>query len=102
MVLGLEQLDAVMKVFGLLQRQLELSAFEYFSAACLKHVVNKGVKPPFEHASAHYVLIEYDEYSAATTESVLRLVEQCMEAGWVSDGVLSESSQQAQAFSTES
>ncbi len=96
MVLGVPELDAVMAIFAAFRRRLTLTAFEFFSAKALRHVLNKGLQRPFETATPYYVLVEFEHTSAATVEAALAVFEQCSEQGWLADGVISQSETQAQ------
>jgi FAD/FMN-containing dehydrogenase len=96
LVLGIEQLEHLMPVMTRFRRDLELTAFEFFSDLALSKVVEHSqLQPPFESKALYYALIEYDQLSEAHTELALSAFEDCMEAGWVIDGVISQNEQQA-------
>lgn len=90
-VFGLSTLDAVMQVFDLMRRRLELSAFEFFTEQALRHVVAAGGRRPFDAGAPYYVLAEFDE-DATGAASVF---EECHLAGLARDGVVSQSKAQA-------
>lgn len=96
MVLGCPDFAAIMKVLARFQGVLELNAFEFFSSLAMEKVIAHGnASKPFESDAPMYVLLEYDVLSDSQSETMLACFEQCMEAGIVLDGVLSQSKQQA-------
>ena len=98
MLLALPAMDALMQVFEVCRSQLTLSAFEFFTDRALHHVVAHGARPPFETDSPYYVVTEFDAADEAGQAAALGVFEQCLDAGWVSDGVLSQSDAQAAAM----
>ena len=52
----------------------------------------------FDTPSQFYVLVEVECEAEATLEKAMELFETCMENGWVEDGAVSQSSQQATDF----
>ena len=87
MVLGVNALADVMKLFEKLRNTVTLSAFELFSDIALELVTSKGHAPkPFATPAKWYVLAEFD---ADGRDRALEVLED------VVDGVMSESSQQA-------
>ncbi len=98
MLLALPEMDALMRVFDVCRARLALGAFEFFTDRALHHVVAHGGKRPFESESPYYVIAEFDAADEAAQAVALEVFEQCMEAGWVTDGVLSQSDAQAAAM----
>jgi FAD/FMN-containing dehydrogenase len=95
MLLALPAMDALMRVFELCRAKLTLSAFEFFTERALHHVVAHGAKRPFDAASPYYVVTEFDSADEPAQAVALAVFEQCLEAGWVTDGALSQSEAQA-------
>jgi FAD/FMN-containing dehydrogenase len=96
LVLGVTDMPAVMNVLDAYQAQLDLSAFEFFSEAALQKVVaHQQLQRPFEQATNFYALIEIEQVTGAELDTAMGLFEQCMEQGWVRDGVVSQSVGQA-------
>jgi len=95
MVLGAPDLNSLMAIYGVLRGALELSAFEFFSELALRHVLKKGLHRPFDTAAPYYVLTEFENPLGQVTDQALRLFEHCAEQGWLIDGVISQSEQQA-------
>lgn len=95
MVLGVPDLNGIMSIYGLFRGKLELSAFEFFSELALRHVLKKGLHRPFESETPYYVLTEFENPDGLHTDEALALFEQCAEQGWLTDGVISQSENQA-------
>ncbi len=96
MVLGVATLDGVMAIFDACRRRLPLTAFEFFSARALEHVLRKGWQRPFETETPYYALLEFETPSATVMDAALELFATCSEQGWLLDGVISQSETQAQ------
>ena len=93
MVLGLERFRDVLKLLPALQGAVALSAFEFFSELALAKVVaHRALPRPFAQAASFYVLLEFD---ADGEEAALGVFETALDAGWVTDGVVSRSEAQA-------
>ncbi|MFT5450941.1 MAG: FAD/FMN-containing dehydrogenase, partial [Enterobacterales bacterium] len=98
-VLGLEDLSAVMPVLQSFRKDLTLSAFEFFSDQALDKVIkHQAVKPPFETRTPYYALIEVDVEKQGSEDTLLNCFEQVFEQGWIVDGVMSSSDAQAEAL----
>lgn len=95
MVLGVPNLSGIMAIYGLLRSKLDLSAFEFFSELALRHVLKKGPHRPFDSATPYYVLAEFENPGDIQTDEALELFEHCAEQGWLADGVISQSGNQA-------
>lgn len=95
LVLAVPSFAAIMQVLQCFQQQVDLTAFEFFSDKAMTHVLAHGVPKPFEAESPFYCLLEYEQTSEGLADTVMSLFEQCVEAGWVTDGIISQSLQQA-------
>lgn len=96
MVLGVTDFRAIMQILHAFRGRLDLTAFEFFSDKAMGHVLAHGdVQPPFETAAPYYALIEFEALNDEMTEQALALFEQCVEQGWVLDGVMSQNQTQA-------
>jgi FAD/FMN-containing dehydrogenase len=94
MVLGVPRFRDVLAVLACFQQHVVLSAFEFFSDRALgKVLARRDLKQPLAEPQAFYALIEFDE---SAEPEAMRCFEETLEAGWVSDGVLSQSERQAQ------
>jgi FAD/FMN-containing dehydrogenase len=98
MLLAVPELDALMRVFGAFRSHLRLQAFEFLNDRGATHVVAHGAQPPFAEVSPYYVVTEFDAASDDDQNAALAVFEQCLEQGWVSDGVIAQSQAQAAAL----
>ncbi|MAS23725.1 MAG: FAD-binding oxidoreductase [Oceanospirillaceae bacterium] len=96
LVLGIPELDHVMDVLNQFQSQMDLTAFEFFSDKAMQKVLARGDVPaPFESSTDLYALIEFEAITDADMDQAMTVFEQCLENGWVMDGVISQSETQA-------
>lgn len=99
LVLGLKDLGNTMDVLKTFQGGLDLTAYEFFSHEAMGHVLAHGqVQAPFETEAPYYALLEFEATSDQVMDSAMTLFEQCMESGWVLDGVISQSETQANSL----
>jgi FAD/FMN-containing dehydrogenase len=64
LLLGVDSMDALMKVFATLRARLDLSAFEFFTDRALHHVrVGQGLPPPLDASCPLYVIVEREGIS---------------------------------------
>ena len=98
MLFAVPAMDALMRVFDVCRSRLTLSAFEFFTERALHHVVAHGAQQPFAEATPYYVVTEFDAATEAQQQAALDVFAQCVEQGWVSDGVMSQSDAQAAAL----
>ena len=97
LVLGLNDLTNTMDVLQAFQKKLDLTAYEFFSHQAMGHVLAHGqVQAPFETEAPYYALLEFEAVSDQVMDDAMALFEQCVEEGWVLDGVISQSETQAQ------
>jgi FAD/FMN-containing dehydrogenase len=96
MVLGVPVFRDILKVLAAFREKITLSAFEFFSDLALTKVrAHRDLQSPFRAPCPFYALVEFDESSLPEAEAVF---ETTVEAGWVVDGVLSQSEAQAAAL----
>jgi FAD/FMN-containing dehydrogenase len=99
LVLGLSDMTAIMSVLDRVQSTTPLLAYEFFSELAVSKVVeHAGVTRPFETQTPFYALVEFERENETTDTHVFEAVQQCMEAGWVVDAVMSQSVAQARAL----
>lgn len=96
MLLALTSFEGLMEVFAAFRERLQLEAFEFFTDIALKHVLAHGAVKPFEEVHPYYVVTEFAIGDEAKEAAAMAAFEACMEAGWVADGVISQSDAQAQ------
>ena len=96
MVLGVENFAEIVDVLTCFSRDLDLSAFEFFSQQALDKVVShRGHTVPFKAETAFYALLEFEHSSPGILDKAMALFEHCVDVGWVVDGVISQSQSQA-------
>ena len=97
MVLGVPDFAAVMPILHAFRNRIDLTAFEFFGEVAMQKVVAAGhVSRPFETPCPFYVLLEFEGRFEAIVDEAMTLFEQAVEEGWVVDGVMSQSIEQAQ------
>ncbi len=98
-VLALNHLDSVMKVFSEFKKQLTLQAYEVFSEKALGLVLEATkLTRPFETKAEWYVVCEVECPSETSEQKIMSVFEECLEQAWVLDGVISQSEVQAKTF----
>lgn len=96
LVLGLNDIGNTMDVLKTFQSSLDLCAYEFFSEQAMQHVLaHHDVPRPFDTPAPFYALLEFEATSDESMDSAMNLFETCVEAGWVLDGVVSQSETQA-------
>lgn len=99
LVLALDQMSSVMKVYAEFKKSCHLQAYEMLSEKALKKVLeNTGLSRPFEAVADFYVVCEVECANAGTEEKIMTVFESCLEQGMILDGVISQSELQAQTF----
>jgi glycolate oxidase subunit GlcD len=100
-LLAVDELSAVSSLLSHFQSQIDLLAFEFFSQQALEKVMaHRDVKAPFADPANFYVLIEFDNISEQSMDDALAAFESAFENGWLLDGLISQSSQQAEEMWT--
>jgi len=95
LLLGLADLDSLMKVFALLNARLKLSAFEFLTDKAMRHVrAGHELPAPMDSECPLYVVTEFDCPGEAEESAALECFEHGMEQGWLLDGVISQSDRQ--------
>ena len=99
MVLALDQMSSVMKVFSEFKKNLTLQAYEMLSEKALQYVLEgTGLPRPLETQSEWYVICEVECADNSAEEKIMSVFESCLEKGWILDGVISQSDIQAKTF----
>jgi len=95
MLLGLSGIDALMKVFSLLNSRLKLSAFEFLTDKAMHHVrEGHGLPQPMDTECPLYVLTEFDCLGEVEENDALACFELGLEEAWLVDGVISQNDRQ--------
>lgn len=99
-LLGVPNLNSVMKVFENFRDKTNLVAFELFTDKALRHVLSHhtDLKKPFDTAVPIYLLVEVECPTEESTTKALKVFEDCVELGLVVDGVLSQNESQSREF----
>ncbi len=95
MLLALPSFEGLMQVFAAFRERLELEAFEFFTDRALRHVLENGAQAPFDEVHPYYVVAEFAADDEARQGAALTAFEHCLDAGLVSDGVISQSDARA-------
>lgn len=98
LLFAVPHMDALMQVFAVCRARLTLSAFEFFTDRALGYVTAHGAQDPFAERSPYYVVTEFDAGDDAQQNAALAVFEHCLEQGWVTDGVVSQSEAQARSL----
>jgi FAD/FMN-containing dehydrogenase len=98
-ILGVNELDSIMKVFSEFRQNMQISAFEMFSELALTKVIEQTQLPrAFSTTTNFYVLIEADSANEEAENQILKCFETCTDSGWAVDGAISQSDTQAKNF----
>ncbi|MBX7114024.1 MAG: FAD-binding oxidoreductase [Myxococcaceae bacterium] len=94
---AVDNLKAVLKLFSTARKgPFTLSAYEFFTDKCTARLEkHRGLRPPFEAASSHYVLMEVEAADAGALDPWLQKL---FEDGLVRDGTLAQSEEQARGL----
>lgn len=99
LILGIEKLEDVLPIFEEFQKSLSISACEFFSQLALNHVLSMhDLAKPFETETPFYLLLEVEETDTQFEQKLEASFTNCFENGLLSDGVISQNSQQASDF----
>ena len=97
MVLGMDSFNDVMNVLSAFQAKIDLTAFEFFDDVAIDKLMAHGqVQEPFESRTKFYTLLEFEAPYEPIMDKAMAIFEECMEQGWVVDGVMSQSLAQAE------
>ncbi|MGP5515163.1 FAD-binding oxidoreductase [Psychrobacter alimentarius] len=97
MVLGMDNFSDVMNVLSAFQAKIDLTAFEFFDEVAIDKLMAHGqVQEPFESRTKFYTLLEFEAPYEPIMDKAMAIFEQCLEQGWVVDGVMSQSLAQAE------
>ncbi|WP_251359776.1 FAD-binding oxidoreductase [Kangiella sp. TOML190] len=97
LLLAIPSLESLMPLLAAFQKQLDLTAYEFFSQQALDKVMTAHQMPaPVSEPSSYYCLLEFDAVSDKELETALEIFERNMELGHILDGAISQSQQQAE------
>lgn len=96
MVLGVNHLSDMLSILETFHEKIDLSSFEFFSDLAMQKVIDhRGIAKPFDQSTQFYTLLEYD---VSAEDTAVAAFNETIDAGWVSDGVISQSEAQSQAL----
>ena len=99
LVLGVNRFPAILEVLKTFKAEIDLTAFEFFSQLALDKVIERhGYPKPFEVETPFYALLEFETRDNQALATAMSLFEDCLQKGWVQDGVVSQSLSQAKAL----
>ena len=91
-LLGLNDPKDLIKTLAIFSRDIEISAFEFFSKLCMEKVsISNEVVEPFSKVYEYYALIEFDDSDVQKIEKAFEI---SMEEKLVEDGIISNSDKQ--------
>ncbi|MES2767948.1 MAG: FAD-binding oxidoreductase [Bdellovibrionota bacterium] len=99
-IVGLEDHQFVSKVYQKFRNAMSLTAFEMFTQDAVQYVLKSHpeLSPPLGQKFPIYLLIEAETDSEEKMQKLLTCFEEGVEAGFIQDGVISQSEQQAENF----
>lgn len=99
LLLAAPSLPQIMSVYSLFKTSMILSAFEMFSNKALDYVIEgTGLPAPFANTSPFYAVLEVECPNDETEEKILACFEEALEQGFIDDGLLAQSEEQAKTF----
>ena len=97
MVLGVPEFAHIMQILSAFQAKMDLTAFEFFDDVAVSKLLATGhVQKPFETDAPFYALLEFEAPYEPMMDMAMAIFSECMEQGWIIDGVMSQSIAQAQ------
>ena len=97
LLLAIPDLNSLMPILDDFQKEIDLTAYEFFSDLALDKVMqHHGLPCPVGERSAYYCLLEFDANSEEILDKALACFEKGLENGLIFDGVMSQSQQQAE------
>ena len=99
LLLQVPTMEAIMSIYAHFRSQTTLQAFEFFSQKALNYVLkHKGDTPPFPNQSPFYLVVEAEAPHQSHSDTILQVLEQIHEQGYIQDGALAQNSEQARQF----
>ena len=99
-IVGLENHEFVSKVYQKFRNAMSLTAFEMFTEDAVQYVLKSHpeLSPPLGQKFPIYLLIEAETETEDKMQKLLTAFEEGVEGGFIQDGVISQSEQQAENF----
>jgi glycolate oxidase subunit GlcD len=101
LLLAIPSMQEIMPIFKNFTKKLPITAFEMFTDRALHHVLNStSLSKPFADDHKAYLVVEIEKDNENIEEQTMECFEECMEQGWILDGLVSQTPQQAKEFWT--
>jgi glycolate oxidase subunit GlcD len=98
-LLAVQNLENVMKIFSEFKKKCDVIAFEMFSELALKKVLDgTGLSRPFSNESAFYIVTELEAAFEQNEQQIHSAFESIFENNYCTDGLIAQSEQQAKTF----
>ncbi|MCB9073459.1 MAG: FAD-binding oxidoreductase [Bdellovibrionaceae bacterium] len=100
LLLGIEDLSKTIEVYKTFNKQLVVTACEFFANNALDKVLaaHPTLSQPLDARYPYYLLIELEETSGDFSEKIESVFSTLLEEGIISDGTISQNSQQSEGF----
>lgn len=99
LIIALDQMSSVMKVYSYFKKNCQMQAYEMFSEKALKFVLEStGLPRPFETIAEYYVVCELESNDPTAEEKIMACFEHGLTEGWITDGIISQSEIQEKNF----
>ncbi|NVJ67982.1 MAG: FAD-binding oxidoreductase [Gammaproteobacteria bacterium] len=97
LLLAIPDLNSLMPLLEAFQKEVDLTAYEFFSDLALSKVMAMHNMPaPVAERAPYYCLLEFDAVSESDLDKAFTVFESCMEQELILDGAISQSQQQAE------
>jgi len=100
LLIQIPALEHSIEILTRFRKQVSLTAFEFFTDKALDYVLQQhsDFTRPFSKTSSVYLLIEFENQSPKDLESAMEAFDTCLAAKILTDGAVSQNSQQFQTF----
>lgn len=100
LLLGMDDLSKSIEIYKAFNRNLSVTACEFFSHIALNKVLaaHPTLLRPLDSNHDYYLLVEIEETSADFQEKVESIFSHCLESGIVTNGTIGQNSQQNENF----
>lgn len=97
-LLAVNNIEHILQILFFFRKNLDLTAFEFFSQAALEKVLAKHSLSQLIKKANFYALIEFDNVSPEIKQLAIQVLNKCLQEKLVQEGCISENPQQAQNF----
>lgn len=94
-ILAIPKMSDCLSVLEIFRQNLVMNAFEFFSENALEKVISAtGMERPINNSSPYYILLEFEQSTAAAYEFAEAAFARCLSKGLALDGIISRSGSQ--------